>query len=70
MYITVPIHNQQNQRVIFYFAIGHSLEDHTQSASMAEIIVGDPDNTACRPLPVDPLEPARVTFPPRSVKEK
>ncbi len=46
MYITVPIHNQQNQRVIFYFAIGHSLEDHTQSASMAEIIVGDPDNPA------------------------
>ncbi len=29
MYITVPIHNQKNQRVIFYFAIGHSLEDHT-----------------------------------------
>ncbi len=29
MYITVPIHNQKNKRVIFYFAIGHSLEDHT-----------------------------------------
>ena len=29
MYITVPILNQKNQRVIFYFAIGHSLEDHT-----------------------------------------
>ncbi len=25
MYITVPIHNQKNQRVIFYFAISSSL---------------------------------------------
>ena len=29
MYITVPIHNQMNQRVIFYFAIDDSREDHT-----------------------------------------
>ncbi len=42
MYITVPIHNQKNQRVIFYFAIGHSLEDHPGSASLVEIIVGNP----------------------------
>ena len=42
MYIPVPIHNQKNQRVIFYFAIGHSLEDHPRSASMVEIIVGNP----------------------------
>jgi len=46
MYITVPILNQKNQRVIFYFAIGHSLEDHTWSVSMTKIIVGNPDNTA------------------------
>ena len=45
MYITVPIHNQKNQRVIFYFAIGRSLEDHPRSASMVKIIVGNPDNT-------------------------
>jgi hypothetical protein len=45
MYIPVPIHNQKNQRVIFYFAIGHSLEDHPGSASVVEIIVGNPDNT-------------------------
>ena len=49
-YIPIPMHNQTNQRVIFYFAIGHSLQDHTQSVSMAKIIVGDPDNPASRPL--------------------
>jgi hypothetical protein len=42
MYITVPIHNQKNQRVIFYFAIGRSLEDHPRSTNMVEIIVGNP----------------------------
>ena len=42
MYITDPIHNQKNQRVIFYFAIGRSLEDHPRSTSMVEIIVGNP----------------------------
>ena len=46
MYIPVPIHNQKNQRVIFYFAIGRSLEDHPGSASLVEIIVGNPDNAA------------------------
>ncbi len=70
LYITVPIHNQKNQRVIFYFAIGNSLKDPTKSLSMAKIIVGDPDNQGVRPLLVDPPEPARVTFPRRSGKEK
>jgi len=57
MYVTVPIHNQKNQRVIFYFAIGRSLEDHPRSASMVEIIVGNPDNTEIgdrRPIPQFP----------------
>ena len=42
MYITVPILNQKNQRVIFYFAIDQSLEDHPRSTSMVESIVGNP----------------------------
>lgn len=42
MYITVPIHSQKNQRVIFYFAIDQSLEDHPRSTSMVESIVGNP----------------------------